>query len=287
MDDPDPSTLLRDFKSYASRCLNRLSGKPASGTWWTEQGSKRKVKDSRHFENVRRYILRQAPPSSSGKAKAPETDVPRLRICSFAFDFVRVERSRGILMFSAEKTYKMLGSENLWETAKACDGIFREQNIPYAVCGGVAVCLHGYQRNTVDLDLIIRRNDSVLVKQALLAAGMTWDETQHEFRTPSGIPIQFLLTGDRAGTGSEVHLPEPIGDINVEEIEGLSVLRLSRLIEIKIACATGNLRRTHKDLADVVELIVARKLNSSFARFLHKSLRKTFRELVQSVTEAG
>lgn len=62
MDDPDPLILLRDFKSYASRCLNRLSGKPASGTWWTEQGSKRKVKDSRHFENVRSYILRQANP---------------------------------------------------------------------------------------------------------------------------------------------------------------------------------------------------------------------------------
>jgi hypothetical protein len=40
--DPDPETLLRDFKAYASRALNRRWGKPTSGTWWTESGSKRK-----------------------------------------------------------------------------------------------------------------------------------------------------------------------------------------------------------------------------------------------------
>ena len=40
--DPDPDAVLRDFKAYASRVLNRRWGKPASGTWWTEGGSKRK-----------------------------------------------------------------------------------------------------------------------------------------------------------------------------------------------------------------------------------------------------
>ena len=43
----------------------------------------------------------------------------------------------------------------------------------------------------------------------------------------------------------------------------------------------GNLRRTYKDFADVIELIVQNRLNSSFARFLHKSLRVTYRELVR------
>jgi hypothetical protein len=37
----------------------------------------------------------------------------------------------------------------------------------------------------------------------------------------------------------------------------------------------------HKDFADVVELIVIRNLDGSFARFLHKSVRSTFRELVR------
>ena len=43
--DPDPSDVLGDLKGYASRALNQRWGKPASGTWWTEGGSKRKVRD--------------------------------------------------------------------------------------------------------------------------------------------------------------------------------------------------------------------------------------------------
>ena len=43
--DPDPSDVLGDLKGYASRPLNRRWGKPASGTWWTEGGSKRRKRD--------------------------------------------------------------------------------------------------------------------------------------------------------------------------------------------------------------------------------------------------
>ena len=91
-----------------------------------------------------------------------------------------------------------------------------------------------------------------------------------------------MIAGQTAGKGSEVVIPEPTGEMNVEQREGLVVLRLSRLIEMKIACGISNLRRTHKDFADVVELITARNLDSSFARFLHPSLRATFRELVHA-----
>ncbi|MBL8799573.1 MAG: transposase [Planctomycetia bacterium] len=41
--DLDPESLLRDLKSYGSRKLNQGWGKPPSGTWWTQSGSKRKL----------------------------------------------------------------------------------------------------------------------------------------------------------------------------------------------------------------------------------------------------
>ncbi len=57
--DPSPSDLLRDFKSYAGRRLNRRCGRPASGTWWTEHGSKRKLPDSPAVSAAVRYVRNQ------------------------------------------------------------------------------------------------------------------------------------------------------------------------------------------------------------------------------------
>jgi REP element-mobilizing transposase RayT len=57
--DPDPSDILGDFKSYGSRALNRKWGKPASGTWWTESGSKRKKGDETAVFSAIKYVRNQ------------------------------------------------------------------------------------------------------------------------------------------------------------------------------------------------------------------------------------
>ena len=190
-------------------------------------------------------------------------------------------------MTTAQRIYTLLGNESLWDIASHCHSLFQKSNVAHSICGGVAVCLHGYQRNTTDVDFIISRADSVQVKQLLQIEGFEWNEQEREFRSPSGVVVQFLISGEKAGKGSEVAVPEPTGEFNVEEREGLYVVKLSRLIEMKLASGLGNLRRTHKDFADVVELIAIRKLDSSFARYLHSSLRNTFRELVHNAQSEG
>src|SRR5262249_42014487 len=62
MGDPDPSDILGDFKSYGSRPLNRRWGKPASGTWWTEGGSKRKKADDATAWGAIAYVRDQQNP---------------------------------------------------------------------------------------------------------------------------------------------------------------------------------------------------------------------------------
>lgn len=60
--DPDPWVMLRDFKSYASRALNRKWGKPPSETWWTESGSKRKLPNDEALRNGVMYVRDQREP---------------------------------------------------------------------------------------------------------------------------------------------------------------------------------------------------------------------------------
>jgi len=51
--------ILRDFKSYASRVLNKKWGKPRSETWWTASGSRRRLPDDRAVLCAIRYVLDQ------------------------------------------------------------------------------------------------------------------------------------------------------------------------------------------------------------------------------------
>ena len=60
--DPEPENLLRDFKSYASRELSKSFGRPKSGTWWTESGSKRKLATPEAVIGGVRYVKNQEKP---------------------------------------------------------------------------------------------------------------------------------------------------------------------------------------------------------------------------------
>jgi REP element-mobilizing transposase RayT len=60
--DPEPETLLRDYKSYASRRLNEIWPRPASNTWWTESGSKRKLPDANAVIAAVDYVRNQHAP---------------------------------------------------------------------------------------------------------------------------------------------------------------------------------------------------------------------------------
>ena len=83
--DPDPHRLLRDFKSYGSRCLTQFAGRPASGTWWTEGGSTRKKGSDEAIINATEYVSNQVYPlliwragTASGGRKPPVSIVERL-----------------------------------------------------------------------------------------------------------------------------------------------------------------------------------------------------------------
>jgi hypothetical protein len=49
--------------------------------------------------------------------------------------------------------------------------ILLERGIAYALCGGLAVGIHGFPRATVDIDLLIRPEDEPLVEEAAASLG--------------------------------------------------------------------------------------------------------------------
>ncbi|TWT99595.1 Transposase IS200 like protein [Botrimarina colliarenosi] len=59
--DFDPAKMLQEFKGNGSRALNHKFPKPASGTWWTKSGSKRKLKDEAAVTAAVNYVLHKQP----------------------------------------------------------------------------------------------------------------------------------------------------------------------------------------------------------------------------------
>lgn len=55
------SDLLKEFKAYGSRALNRQFGKRRSGTWWTKGGSKRKLPNEEAILRAINYVLNKQP----------------------------------------------------------------------------------------------------------------------------------------------------------------------------------------------------------------------------------
>jgi REP element-mobilizing transposase RayT len=58
--DPEPDSLLRDFKSYASRRLNCQFGRQPR--WWTQSGSTRILPNQEATESAVEYVKAQEYP---------------------------------------------------------------------------------------------------------------------------------------------------------------------------------------------------------------------------------
>ena len=51
--------------------------------------------------------------------------------------------------------------------------LFEREGIDYAICGGIAVAIHGYPRATEDLDILIQESDIKVVEDLAREAGFT------------------------------------------------------------------------------------------------------------------
>jgi hypothetical protein len=154
------------------------------------------------------------------------------------------------------------------------------EGIPYAIVGALALGEHGYRRVTIDIDVLVTRDGLARFKDRFLGRGYV--ETfagSHGMRdTENGVPIDVLLAGDYPGDG----LPKPVAfpDPATAAVRGqrIALLPLPMLIELKLASGMTAPHRL-RDLADVLELIRAVRLEASFAEQLDPYVRGKYAEL--------
>lgn len=158
-----------------------------------------------------------------------------------------------------------------------------EANIAYALVGALALNEYGYQRVTVDVDLLMTREGLTAFKERYLGRGYVdkFPGSKGMRDTENAVTIDIVIAGDYPGDGKPkpVKFPDPEG-VAVRG-DGIALLPLPRLVELKLASGMSAPHRL-KDLADVLELVRAAQLSQDLARELDSSVRDKYLELWQA-----
>ncbi len=160
------------------------------------------------------------------------------------------------------------GRGAILDVAREVSELLRAGEIEGAIIGGVAVVLHGHVRTTVDVDVFV--HDHERLAAALRKSGFTFEPEHRQF-VRKGVPVH-LVTMEQL----------QVAPNRYEDRDGVVTVSLADLVNIKLRTGTTDPLRA-QDLADVIGLIEANKLSSSFAPQIRKELRPEFRKLVQMI----
>ncbi len=158
--------------------------------------------------------------------------------------------------------------------------------VPYAVCGGMALFQHGYRRFTEDVDLLVTRESLQLIHEKLDGLGYIppFAGSKNLRDTDTGVKIEFIVTGDFPGDGQPKPVAFPDPQDVAEVVGGVTCLRLTTLIELKLTSGMAPWRL--KDLADVQETIRALSLPLDLVEQLHPFVQPSYRDQWAAVHSA-
>lgn len=182
-----------------------------------------------------------------------------------------------------------MAKSQVHKTMRALARRLSQERIDYALAGGMALLLHGYRRETVDVDVLLSKEGREVFSQNLVGRGYAplFSGARKGFRdTETGVTIDILTEGEFPGDGK----PKPISFPNPSsasiEIDGIRIVTLEKLIELKLASGMTAPDRL-RDLADVQELIKIRPLSSDFVERLDPYVRDKYLELWNAVANAA
>lgn len=191
------------------------------------------------------------------------------------------------LLREASRFYMSQG--DVYSTLRGLTRRLEEEKIPYAIIGGMALAAHGFVRMTQGVDILITTEGLAAFRGRLVGRGYVpaFPGASKVFRdTETHVRIEFLTTGEFPGDGKPKAVMFPDPTLVSVEHEGMRVVTLAKLIELKLASGMSVPHRL-RDLADVQDLIGALDLPGDFANQLDASVRDKYRELWHAGHEGG
>lgn len=187
-----------------------------------------------------------------------------------------------------------IAAKTVWERFKEIDLFFNKShpvfqtmhrlgerlealNIPYVIMGGMAVNLHGAERTTKDVDILLTRDGLEKFRQDLV--GTYYDQVPKRSRRfvdkETGTLVEILVTGHYPGQGGPAPFAFPDPTSVAQDIDQVKVVNLPQLVQLKLAA------RRHYDYGDVVFLIRVHNLDESFRAQLHPAVHQDFLECLE------
>ena len=191
----------------------------------------------------------------------------------------QLARSFNFVIKEAEQLYQ--GQGRLRKTYNRLTKRLDAFGIAYGVVGGYALILHGVRRFTEDIDILISSEGLGRLHKQLIGLGYVRvvPGSRNLRDGETGVKIEFIVAGEFPGDGKPKPVAFPAPEAVVERRDGIKVINLKSLIELKLASgmtAKGRLQ----DLADVQRLIQEYGLNAEFADELDAYVRNKFLELL-------
>jgi hypothetical protein len=168
-----------------------------------------------------------------------------------------------------------MGQGPVHEALRSLAKTLHDEEIDYVLIGGMALVAHGYRRFTEDIDVLMTAEDLERFRERCLGRGYlpAFSGAERSFKdTATGVRIEIKPMPVAFPTPSSVGF----------EREGLKVIRLEPLIELKLASGLSAANRL-KDLSDVQDLIRLLDLPVELGEALDPSVREEYRRLWQTL----
>ena len=174
-----------------------------------------------------------------------------------------------------------MGAGDIYASLQRLVMELEERELDYAIIGGMALVAYGYRRFTEDIDLLMTPDALQIFRESLLGRGYlpAFDGANKSFRnTQTGVRIEIVTSGEYPGDGKPkpVRFPDP-SEARIQK-EGLWLIKLEKLIELKLASGLSAPHRL-RDLSDVQELIIRLNLPLELEETLDSSVRTEYRRL--------